>query len=404
MSKTVWFRLLVVIMVFAFVASACAGQPAPAPTAAPAPAAPAAPAAPTATAALTATTAPASTAAAPAAPVTATVAPAAGAALPVPSVDNILTPVPAGTFKVTGKFYWVQNTAWHPVHQLTQQSFLQGCADNGLQCELATTDETSTDSFLALADQVVSRPDNKGMAMWAGGLPAVAPIIEKAKAKGIPVVLPHFPVPQGSFADNAVQIAADSSKWPDPVAKAMCDQLKGQKGSVAVTENNHNATEDMVATVFTKSMKQYCPDLNVLPVQLEGADPTQAIAVGVSIMQANPDIVAALSTTGGGPTTWAGAQKETGKKIVAVGMDYTRVNLDLVKAGQVWGIVAQPLYNENWGAAKLLGMLANRMTVPYNTVLSAPLVTLANVNDYYGILDRFEPKFRATAPAPTATP
>ena len=388
MSKTVWFRLLVVIMVFAFVASACAGQPAPAPTAAPAPAAPAAPAAPTA--------APAPTAAA--------AAPAAAAGIPVPSADNILTPVPAGTFTVTGKFYWVQNTAWHPVHQLTQQSFLQGCADNGLQCELATTDETSTDSLLALADQVVSRPDNKGMAMWAGGLPAVAPIIEKAKAKGIPVVLPHFPVPQGSFADNAVQIAADSSKWPDPVAKAMCDQLKGQKGSVAVTENNHNATEDMVATVFTKSMKQYCPDLNVLPVQLEGADPTQAIAVGVSIMQANPDIVAALSTTGGGPTTWAGAQKETGKKIVAVGMDYTRVNLDLVKAGQVWGIVAQPLYDEDWGAAKLLGMLANGMTVPYNTVLSAPLVTLTNVNDYYGILDKFEPKFRATAPAPTPTP
>src|SRR5450756_1661112 len=117
MSKTVWFRLLVVIMVFAFVASACTGQPAPAPTAAPAPAAPAAP-----------TAAPAPTAAA--------AAPAAAAGIPVPSADNILTPVPAGTFTVTGKFYWVQNTAWHPVHQLTQQSFLQGCADNGLQCEL----------------------------------------------------------------------------------------------------------------------------------------------------------------------------------------------------------------------------------------------------------------------------
>ena len=49
-------------------------------------------------------------------------------------------------------------------------------------------------------------------------------------------------------------------------------------------------------------------------------------------------------------------------------------------------------------------MMANGMSVPYNTVLTAPLVTLANVNDYYGILAKFEPKFRATAPAPTATP
>ena len=393
MSKTLVFRIVSVVVVLAFVAGC--GAPAAAPTAVPAQ-----PAAPTAVPA-----APAAPTAAPAAP---TAAPAAAAgALPVPAADNILTPVPAGTFKVPGKFYWVQNTAWHPVHQLTQQSFLQGCADNGLQCELATTDDTTVDSLLALADQVVSRPDNKGMAMWAGGLPAVAPIIEKAKAKGIPVVLPHFPVPQGSFADNAVQIAADSSKWPDPVAKAMCDELKKQgitSGSVAITENNHNATEDMVAKVFAEGMKNYCPTLKILDVQLEGADPTQAIAVATSIMQANPDIVAALSTTGGGPTTWAGAQKETGKKIVAAGMDYTRTNLDLVKNGEIWGTVAQPLYDENYGAAKLLGMMANGMSVPYNTVLTAPLVTLANVNDYYGILAKFEPKFRATAPAPTATP
>ena len=60
-------------------------------------------------------------------------------------------------------------------------------------------------------------------------------------------------------------------------------------------------------------------------------------------MQANPDLIGALSTTGGGPTTWAGAQKELGKEIVAIGMDYTRVNLDLVDSGQVFAAVIGPL-------------------------------------------------------------
>ncbi len=103
--------------------------------------------------------------------------------------------------------------------------------------------------------------------MWAGGLPVVKPIIEKAKANGIAVVLPHFPVRKASIADNAVQIAADTTKYPDPVAKAMCDELKKQgitKGSVAITENNHNATEDMVAKVFPEGIKKYCPEFNVL--------------------------------------------------------------------------------------------------------------------------------------------
>ena len=261
------------------------------------------------------------------------------------------TPAPEAAEKVTGKFYYVQNTAWHPVHQLTQLSFLEGCEELGLDCELATTDEGSLESFLAVAEQAVDRPDAKGVVMWAGGLPVVAPIIEEAKEKGIAVVLPHFPVPEGSFADNAVQIAADTTKYPDPVAKAMCEQLEGQTGSVAVTQNNFNATEDMVAKVFTESMNKYCPDITVLAPQEEGPEPTQAIAKAVSIMQANPDLIGALSTTGGGPTTWAGAQKETGKAIVAIGMDYTRVNLDLVDSGQVFAVVGQPLYDRVQGCS-----------------------------------------------------
>ena len=28
---------------------------------------------------------------------------------------------------IKGTFYYVQNSAWHPVHQLTQQAFLEGC-------------------------------------------------------------------------------------------------------------------------------------------------------------------------------------------------------------------------------------------------------------------------------------
>ncbi len=310
---------------------------------------------------------------------------------------------PAKEGAVKGKFYWIQNSAWHPVHQYTQQGFLAGCEAQGLDCELATTDENSIDALVALADQVVSRPDTKGVAMWFGGLPVAKPIIEKAKAKGIAVALPHFPVAEGFYADNAVQIAADPTKYPDPVAKAMCDELKKQgvtKGSVAITQNNHNATEDMVAKVFAESMKKYCPDLTVLDVQLEGPEPTQAIAVATSIIQANPDLVAGFSTTGGGPTTWAGAEKETGKKVLSVGMDATQVNLDLVKNGEVWGLVAQPLYDETFGSADLLYKMANGEKVPYWTVLEAPLVTKANEQPFYDLLAKLSSKFRKDAKNP----
>ena len=113
-----------------------------------------------------------------------------------------------------GKFVWVQSSAWHPVHQYTQQGFLAGCEELGLDCELATTDENTLEALVALADQVVSRPDAKGVAMWFGGLPVAKPIIEKAKENGIVVALPHFPVDEGFYADNAVQIAATPPSIP----------------------------------------------------------------------------------------------------------------------------------------------------------------------------------------------
>ena len=44
----------------------------------------------------------------------------------------IFTGVAFGHKGVKGTFYFVQNAAWHPVHQLTQQAFLEGCKDVGI--------------------------------------------------------------------------------------------------------------------------------------------------------------------------------------------------------------------------------------------------------------------------------
>ncbi|MCX6030731.1 MAG: hypothetical protein NT169_15725, partial [Chloroflexi bacterium] len=95
-------------------------------------------------------------------------------------------------------------------------------------------------------------------------------------------------------------------------------------------------------------------------------------------------------------------QKETGKKLVSVGMDATRVNLDLVKNGEVWGLVAQPLYEECKGSADLLFRMANGEKVPYWTILEAPLVTKDNQAAFYAILDKLEPNFRKDAVNPDA--
>ncbi len=141
------------------------------------------------------------------------------------------------------------------------------------------------------------------------------------EAAGIPVVAPHFKVDEGTWPANVVIVGTDPAVYAAEAAKAICEVVGDKDGSVALTQGSFNTTENLVSETFTATMAEVCPKLKVLAPEEEGFDPPKAIAKAVAIIQANPDIVAALSTTGGGPTTWAGAQQETGVDWVAIGMD-----------------------------------------------------------------------------------
>lgn len=287
-----------------------------------------------------------------------------------------------------GKFYWVQGLKGHPVHQLTQIAFAEGCAKAGYTCEIIGTDNTDLNATIALAEQVIARGDAKGLAIWTG-TPAWNPLIARASRAKIPVILPHFPSEEGSVPGASGIISCDPAAYGRTAAQAIGEAINGT-GAVAVTQGSFNSTENLVTESFVAEMKARHPQVKVLPPEEEGFDPAKSIAKAAAIVQAHPEVVAALSTTGGGPTTWAGAQKETGRKLVIIGMDYTRVNLDLVSSGQIHAIIAQPLWHESFGTAELLATLARGGTVPWWTKLEAPLVTKDMVAPYAAILDKVE--------------
>jgi len=286
------------------------------------------------------------------------------------------------------KFYWVQPLKGHPVHQLTQTAFRAGCQKLGYECEVVGTDGPDIAGTVSLAEQALAKGDAAGMAIWTGN-PSYNPLIEKAAKAGVPVVLPHFVAPEGSIPGVKGIISCDPEAYAKEVALRIGEAIHGT-GTVAVTQGSFNTTENTVAETFKKTITEKYPQVKVLAPEEEGFDQSQAIAKGVSILQAHPDVVAAFSTTGGGPTTWAGAQKEAGRKIVSVGMDYTRVNLDLVKDGSVFAVVAQPLWDESFGAAELLDKVARGEKLPWWTKLPAPFLTKADLGPYYALLDRVE--------------
>lgn len=287
-----------------------------------------------------------------------------------------------------GKMYLVVTLKGHPVLQIAQIAHKDACRRLGYESVVVGTDGPDIAGAVALAEQVLAKGDAKGMVIWTGN-PSWNPLIEKAGKAGVPVILPHFPVPEGSVAGATGVVGCDPAAYArvaaDEIGKAI-----GGKGTVAITQGSFNSTENMVTEAFTKTMNEKYPEVKVLAAEEEGFDPSKSIAKAGSILQAHPDIVAALSTTGGGPQTWAGAQKETGRKIVAVGMDYTRVNLDLVKNGKVYAVVGQPLWEESVAAVELLDKVARGGKIPWWTQLPAPFITKDKTAPFEEMLNKVE--------------
>jgi ribose transport system substrate-binding protein len=289
---------------------------------------------------------------------------------------------------VRKKFYWIQPVKGHPVHQLTQIAFREGCKSLGYDYEILGTDGADIGGTIGLAEQSLARRDVAGLAIWTGN-PAYNSFIEKAGKAGIPVILPHFPAPEGSIPGASGIISCDPKEYSKEAADEIGKAIQG-KGTVAITQGSFNSNENMVAETFERQLHEAYPQLKVLRPLEEGFDLPGAIGKAVSVLQANEDLVGALSTTGGGPVTWANAQKETGRRIVIIGMDYTRLNLDLIKSGEVHAVVAQPLWEESFGAAELLAKVVRGEKIPWWTKLPAPLITKDKLDPYYELLKKVE--------------
>jgi ribose transport system substrate-binding protein len=269
----------------------------------------------------------------------------------------------------------------NPSNALMAGGFLTECKALGYSCEAVGTIAVDVPGSNALAAAALARGGVKGFADY-GFDPETYPYMTQVSQQyKIPIVSWHVPIPQGTVSGLTAITDGNPVVGATEAADAMGAKLGG-KGTVAITELSFNSTENDMASNFKAEMNKKYPGITVLAPQLEGSDPTGAVSKAVSILQGNPNITAAFSTTGGGCTTWTGAQSQANKKLTIVCMDYTPQNLAMVKSGQVFGLVAQPLFQEGERAAAILNEAITHQTVSYNNPLPEGMATLANINQY----------------------
>ena len=143
---------------------------------------------------------------------------------------------------------------------------------------------------------------------------------------------------------------------------AMGDKLGG-KGTIALTQGAPTTPRTPWPTRSARRSRRSIRTSRCSTRRWKASSPPPPRPRPSASCRAIPDVTGAFSTTGNGIQTWSGAARKAGRDVVIIGMDYIRQNLDIVKSGGAYGIVAQPLYEEGAKTAELAAALAEGKTV-----------------------------------------
>ena len=274
----------------------------------------------------------------------------------------------------------------HPTLRLWQQGFLDEAKHLGFKtATIAAPDDADWTKAIALGEGILATGTD-GLVLGFVD-PSEKDLIAKFGKAGVPAAIGHVQVKPGEYPGVIAYAAFDPAVWGTAAGLAIGRKLNG-KGGVAITEGGFNPVEDGVAAAVKKVLNAKFPKIKVYAPVEEGFDPPKAIAKAVAILLAHPDVKAAVSTTGAGPVTWAGAADQTGRTVFAIGPDATRPNLDAVRDGKIYAIAAQPGYEEHQMAVDMVAQkICGKNPKNFANDLPAPIVTASGLAPYYKVVD-----------------
>jgi ribose transport system substrate-binding protein len=192
-----------------------------------------------------------------------------------------------------------------------------------------------------IEDQILKKVS--ALAVAPGGASETIPVLNKAKAAGIPVLLVDSDAP---WPDKLSYIGTDN-RLGGRLAGEYIVKVLGGKGKVAVIRGilGVMAHEDRVDG-FKDAIAQ-SPGIQLVTVQPANSERALALTVMENILTSHPDLTAVFATNDQmalGAMEAIAARNLTGK-VAIVGFDAGKEAVRAVKAGRINAVVAQNPFN-----------------------------------------------------------
>jgi ribose transport system substrate-binding protein len=169
---------------------------------------------------------------------------------------------------------------------------------------------------------------------------AVIPLLEKAKAAGIPVI----GFDSGVDSDIPVTTAATDNVAAAAKAADMMAELIGGEGEVAVIAHDQTSRTGIDRVKgFTDQIKAKYPNITVVDVQYGGGDQLKSTDLSKAIIQAHPNLKGFFGANEGSIIGVLNGVKELKMegKIVVIGYDSGQQQMDAIRSGVEAGAITQ---------------------------------------------------------------
>lgn len=190
-----------------------------------------------------------------------------------------------------------------------------------------------------LQQVLVKKPD--ALVFAALDSTAQASVLQKFADAQIPVIAFDSGVP-GS--DIPVTTVATDNKAAAAAAAEHLSELIGGAGKVAIICNSQTSLSGQDReNGFRDWLAENAPGVNVVEVQYNNSDQAIAQQQAGAILQAHPDLAGIFATDDDGAVAAAQAVVTAGRdgKVVVVGFDSGKPQMDLIRAGTIQGSITQ---------------------------------------------------------------
>jgi len=218
-----------------------------------------------------------------------------------------------------------------------------------------------------------------GLAVSSVSTDALAPIIDKALAAGIPVVTFNTDNPSSKRLAFVGQDLVNSGRIAgDLMAKAV-----GENGKVIITTLDAAAQWSLDREKGAREALAKYPGITVVQTVNTGTEPQGIYSAIENAMQANPDVngILSLECCSVSPAGEYVKRNNLQDKVKVVGFDLLPSTLQLVKEGFVQSTIDQDPYTQGYDAVKLLvDILKGQPVAGVDT--GAKVIDATNVDQY----------------------